>query len=152
VWARLTGRLGLHIVPKAHVEDTQNLVRQTIQSETAAWRALQALLTPTIVRIARRHRSMRLKGLADRDDDIEDVRTAALERLAANGFHNLRNFADRHQATGDSESFDGWLYGVVDFAIRDHLRKRFGRAPKVHGAPGAAFNPANGICSLRLAD
>ena len=28
------------------------------------------------------------------------------------------------------QSFDSWLYGAVEFVIRDHVRKRYGRTPR----------------------
>jgi DNA-directed RNA polymerase specialized sigma24 family protein len=130
------------IVPKLGVDDTLKLVQKTIDGDTAAWTALQALLDPTIVRITRRHQSLRRKGLAEQVDDISEVRTSSLQRLKANGFHNLRSFMERHAEGAAAESFDSWLYGVVDFAIRDHLRQRFGRAPKVPAAEGGRVQPS----------
>jgi DNA-directed RNA polymerase specialized sigma24 family protein len=94
-----------------------------------AWSALQGQLDGMIVRIARHHRDLRRKGLADCEDDLAEVRTSALERLATNDFHNLRTFIERSADATRASSFESWVYGVVDFAIRDHLRKRFGRAP-----------------------
>jgi RNA polymerase sigma factor (sigma-70 family) len=124
------------------VDDTLKLVQQTIDGDIAAWTALQTLLEPTIVRIARRHQGLRRKGLAEQVDDIAEVRTSALQRLKANGFHNLRNFMERNAQSAQGESFDSWLYGVVDFAIRDHLRQRYGRAPKVPAAQGGGVQPS----------
>lgn len=124
------------------MEDTLKLVQRTIDGDTAAWTALQLLLDPTIVRIARRHQGLRRKGLADQVDDIAEVRTSSLQRLKANSFHNLRSFMERHAEAAHGESFDAWLYGVVDFAIREHLRQRFGRAPKVSAAQGGAVQPS----------
>lgn len=80
--------------------------------------------------MARRHGSLRRKGLADRPDDVAEVRTVVLERLAHNDFHNLRSYVGRNDGCTSPQSFEGWLYGNVDYAVLDHLRKRFGRAPK----------------------
>jgi DNA-directed RNA polymerase specialized sigma24 family protein len=124
------------------VDDTLKLVQKTIDGDTAAWTALQMLLDPTIVRIARRHQGLRRKGLADQVDDIAEVRASSLQRLKANSFHNLRSFMERHAESAQGESFDAWLYGVVDFAIREHLRQRFGRAPKVPAAEGGGVQPS----------
>lgn len=123
------------------MDDTLKLVEQTIQGDVAAWTALQALLDPVIVRIARRHHSLRRKGIVEADD-ISDVRTAALERLASKQFNNLRSFMERSAQRPQPESFDSWLYGVVDFAIRDHVRKRFGRAPKLPAAQSGVVQPS----------
>jgi DNA-directed RNA polymerase specialized sigma24 family protein len=123
------------------VEDTLKLVARVLEGELEAWTALQAALDPLIVRMVRRHRDMRRKGLAEQADDIAEVRTAVLERLAAHNFQNLRTFTARLDAER-SESLEGWLYGVVDYAIRDHLRKRFGRAPKLPAAQGGGVQPS----------
>ncbi|HEX5660045.1 MAG TPA: hypothetical protein VFX59_22770 [Polyangiales bacterium] len=106
------------------------LVRGTLAGAAGAWQALQGVLQPTIQAIARAHRSMRSKGLASQPDDVAEVVTATLERLARDDFQNLRRFVERSQESAQPESFDSWLYGTVDFVVRDHLRKRFGRAPR----------------------
>ena len=121
------------------MDETVNLVRRVLSGDTDAWRELQAMVDPTILRIARRHHSLRRKGLAEKPDDLAEIRTATLESLASAEFSNLRRFIERYQATDSAgvppsaaaknpQSFDGWLYGLVDFVIREHLRKRFGRA------------------------
>ena len=138
----LTGLYERAYLPACSVEDTSVLVQRTIEGVPGAWSALQALIEPTIVQIVRRHRDLRRKGLADQPDDVSEVRTAALERLARNGFQNLRNFVEQTAERPRSESFDSWLYGVVDFAIRDHLRKRFGRAPKLPSTEASRPQPS----------
>lgn len=124
------------------MDDTRKLVQKTIDGDAAAWTALQTLIDPLIVRIARRHQGLRRKGLAELVDEISEVRASSLERLKANGFRNLRSFMERHAEAAQTESFNGWLYGVVDYAIRDHLRQRFGRAPKVPAAEGGGVQPS----------
>jgi DNA-directed RNA polymerase specialized sigma24 family protein len=108
------------------------LVHRTVAGDTSAWVALQIAIEPTIVRIARGHRGLRSRGLAELPDDVAEIRTSVLERLARDDFRNLRSFVE-HSAraeTHTAESFDVWLYGIVDFVVREHLRKRYGRAPK----------------------
>jgi DNA-directed RNA polymerase specialized sigma24 family protein len=108
------------------------LVREVLLGQTGAWPLLVGTITPQIVAIVRSHPSMREKKLAGLEDDVSEVTTSSLERLARDDFKNLQRFIARH-ATADRESapsFASWLYGNVDFAIRDHLRKRFGRAPR----------------------
>lgn len=124
------------------MEDTQKLLESTVQGDTASWVALQAELEPVITRMARRHRDLRRRGLGEQPDDIAEVRTASLERLAAHDFRNLRDFLARRAQLSQPESFESWLYGVVDFAVRDHLRKRYGRAPKVTAAEGGGVQPS----------
>lgn len=109
--------------------DVDQLVGETIAGVPGAWQALQAAVQPTIVAIARRHATLRRKGLANLPDDVAEVCTATLERLAQHTFRNLREYVARREL-GRTESFDSWLYGAVDFVIRDHLRARFGRAPQ----------------------
>jgi hypothetical protein len=117
----------------AHVmDDLEQLVRRTVAGDRDAWQALQAALDPMIETIARRHSELRGKGLAALPDDVAEVKLASLERLARADFQNLKRFLDRRAADPEpSDSFDAWVYGAVDFAIREHLRKRYGRAPKL---------------------
>jgi len=101
-----------------------------VAGDTSAWTALQAEIEPLISCMARRHRGLRRKGLADEPDDVAEVRTVVLERLAEDNFRNLRSYVARSNGCASPQSFEGWLYGTVDYAVLDHLRKRFGRAPK----------------------
>ncbi len=110
--------------------DLEQLVARTLAREVGAWSALQAAVQPIILAIARAHRGMRGKGLAALPDDLAEVATATLERLAHADFRNLERYRERTAEVPGMGSFDAWLYGVVDFVIREHLRKRFGRAPK----------------------
>jgi hypothetical protein len=75
---------------------------------------------------------MRKCGLAQLSDDVAEVTTTTLERLACDGYRNLTRYLERRDQLGLSrtQSFDSWLYGATDFVIREHLRKRFGRAPR----------------------
>lgn len=124
--------------------DLDVLVQQTVAGDSQAWRTLQGLIQPTILAIARAHRGLRGKGLASLPDDLADVVAATLERLARSDYQNLRRYLER-QAQADAssqESFDGWLYHTVDFVIREHLRSRFGRAPRASELPPARPRPS----------
>lgn len=114
------------------MNDTAKLVDRVLTGDIQAWRELQLEVEPLIVRIARRHGSLRRKGLAQLPDDIAEIRTATLESLAKSNFQSLRRFVERQNsagaAHGNAESFQSWVYGLVDFVVREHLRKRFGRA------------------------
>jgi DNA-directed RNA polymerase specialized sigma24 family protein len=112
------------------VSETLKLVQRTLSGDASAWTALQAALEPIISTMVRRHAGLRRKGLADRLDDVAEVRTVVLERLAHNDFLNLRSYVARIVGCTNPQSFEGWLYGNVDYAVLDHLRNRFGRAPK----------------------
>lgn len=124
--------------------DLQALVHRTVDGDLAAWGELQAAVEPTILAIARRHRELRQRGLAALPDDLAEIVAATLERLARGEFQNLRDFVARQrQADGpQTQSFDAWLYGAVDFAVRDHLRKRFGRAPKLRADAAPRAQPS----------
>lgn len=120
-------------------KELDSLLRRVVAGDSEAWRSLQTTVEPTIVAIARRHRDLRRKGLAASDDDVREVAVATLERLARDDFRNLRTFLLRSGEQGeiDTDALDDWLYGATDFEIREHLRRRFGRAPKPQdeGAP-----------------
>jgi DNA-directed RNA polymerase specialized sigma24 family protein len=126
------------------VEDTGKLVQRILAGDLEAWPVLQQCLEPEIMNIARRHPSMRRKGLAGLPDDLAEIRTAALERLCAGQFNNLRQFSERSalSASQGGETFDAWLYGLVDFTVREHVRKRYGRAPKAQPDSAQAPQPS----------
>jgi len=106
------------------------LIERVVSGETDAWRELQVALEPLIESITRSHPDLRSKGLARLPDDVAEVKVAVLERLARSNFQNLRRFLERVENQSDeSERFEAWVYGAVDFVVREHLRKRFGRAP-----------------------
>ena len=110
------------------LDSIHQLIERTVSGESEAWRSLQLELAPQITNFARAHRSMRVKGLARLPDDVAEVATLTLERLARDGFENLRTYLAR-AAEPEAPPFESWLYGAVDYSVRGHLRARFGRAP-----------------------
>lgn len=98
-----------------------------------------------MIAVTRRHRGLRGKGLAALPDDVAEITASTFERLARSDFQNLKRFEAHHGAGADdapwAQRFDDWLYGVVDFVIREHLRKRFGRAPRP-STPDAPKQPS----------
>lgn len=114
----------------AQVSDA--LIRAVVAGDAQSWQELVTVLAPSMESIARSHPAMRKRGLALHGDDIAEVVTTTLERLARDGHRNLSRYLAQRDApeSGRAQSFDSWLYGAVDFVIRDHLRKRYGRAPK----------------------
>jgi hypothetical protein len=89
---------------------------------------------------------------------VRDVLLAALERVERDDFRALHQYLERKQrevpdvrvVTSEglaALSFARWLAGLVDFAIRDHVRTRYGRAParrsRAHAAlsAGQAYEP-----------
>lgn len=109
----------------------EQLACAVVKGEAGAWLALQQAILPLVVGILRTHRSMRRRGLHLIADDVQEVTTATLERLSRADYRNLRRYVEQlERAAQTVQSFDSWLYGAVDYAIRDHLRLRYGRAPK----------------------
>jgi hypothetical protein len=100
-------------------------LQQVVDGFPEAWRSLQEQILPQLERWARSHPNLRRKGLARSEDDLREVVLVTLERLRAADFRNLRNFL---ASTAESTvPFESWLYGALDFTVREHLRHRFGR-------------------------
>jgi hypothetical protein len=97
-----------------------------IAGRPGAWQAFQTALAPQLERWARAHRAFRRRKLADSIDDVRDVMVATLVRLSADEFRNLRRFRDAHPGCSERD-LSAWLYGSFDYALREHLRARFGR-------------------------
>lgn len=105
------------------------IIDEVVAGDPQAWPRLAELIAERIVAIARSHGQLRSRGLAGAADDIAEVQTATLERLARHDHSNLRKYVEqRDRTSGVPQSFDSWLYGAVEFVIRDHLRTRYGRA------------------------
>jgi hypothetical protein len=111
------------------------ILERVLVGDRNAWRELQTSIEPKIVALARRHRSLRTRGLAKLPDDVREVTLASLELLARADFRNLRQFiehAGELVATEEAgaQAFDHWLRNAVDYVVREHVRQRYGRAPK----------------------
>ncbi len=133
-------------------------VARVIEGDRAAWRALLIDVAPRIEDWARNSFVLRRCRLAG-DDDARTVMVDVLERLAADDHANLRRFVARQApAVHDDDTLLGelvklgkldddaaaaaddatgtplraWLLHLVDFAARDHVRRRLGWA----SAPG----------------
>jgi hypothetical protein len=119
-------------------KDVDELLRAVLSGDVQAWADLQTQIAPRITAIARGHDAMRVRRLNVREDDVAEIVTATLERLARSDFRSLRRYLE-HRDQGDvqkPQSFDAWVYGAVDFAIREHLRRRYGRTDRVVGSDG----------------
>lgn len=107
------------------------VLERAAAGEQGAWSTLLELVAPRAARLARGNTGLKARGLANAEDDVHEVCVLTYERLRANDFANLKHFvAQVHASFEHAQSFDSWLYGLVDFAVRDHLRNRYGRAPK----------------------
>lgn len=118
----------------------EQLVRDTIAGSQAAWTELQVAVCGHVENIARRHDAVRRSGLNRVDDDIREIQTMTLERLAAHQFQNLRRFI--HQLDDASivtkRSFESWIYTAAEYVIRDHLRDRMGYRSRAEPDPSKA--------------
>jgi DNA-directed RNA polymerase specialized sigma24 family protein len=109
----------------------EQLVCAVCAGDRSSWLSLQRAILPRIAAILRAHRGMRSRGLHLRIDDLQEVTTTTLERLSRDDFRNLRRYvAQLARPTQSVQSFESWLFGAIDFTVRDHLRRRYGRAPK----------------------
>lgn len=116
------------------------LVLGVVHGDRAAWFELTLHIEEWVEAHVPRHWRMRKARLTGSPDDVRDVLLETLERVDRDDFRALRQYLARKQEevpdvrsaapepTGDL-TFAGWLAGLVDFAIRDHVRKRYGRAP-----------------------
>ncbi|HEX5657192.1 MAG TPA: hypothetical protein VFX59_08350 [Polyangiales bacterium] len=116
------------------------LVMGVIHGDRAAWFQLTLWIERWVEQHAPRHWRMRRARLHGSRDDIRDVFLATLERLDRDEFTSLRRYAAQKRealptlrAERDAVSFVAWLGTEVDFAIREHVRQRYGR---VSSQPG----------------
>lgn len=135
-------------------------VARVITGDVAAWRALLVDVAPRIEAWAKGSRVLRRCRLAG-DDDARAVMVDVLERLAAGDHANLRRFVARQPAApadddallaevvklgklDDPDPPDArdagtplraWLLHLVDFAARDHVRRRLGWVAAAPGEP-----------------
>lgn len=120
-------------------EDSEGLHRRlhaALAGDRAAWAHLMVAWGPTLYGMARAHVGLRVKKLLG-DDDVAEVVTATFERLQRRDFASLRRYLEQLEHPGDEakpRSLDAWLYGALDFAVRAHLRARYGSAPRTDAA------------------
>lgn len=132
------------------------LVFGVVQGDRAAWFQLTLLVELWVEAHAPRHWRMRRARLANSPDDVRDVLLETLERLDRDDFAELRRYLERKRqqvpdvredARDETDlSFVAWLASIVDFAIREHVRRRYGRTSK---AAEGAGRPARSVLSKR---
>ncbi len=113
------------------------LVLGVVQGDRVAWFQLAMLIEDWVSTRVPRHFRMRKAKLADSEDDVRDVLLEVIERVQRDDFRALRQYLEQKlEAVPDvredtsekaPRSFAGWLHGLVDYAIRDHVRNRYGR-------------------------
>jgi hypothetical protein len=123
------------------------LVLGVVRGDRAAWFQLTLYIEHWVSVQVPNHWRMRKARLSHSEDDVRDVLLEVLERVGDDDFRPLRQYLERKmqavpdvRATSDDApqvTFASWLAGLVDYAIRDHVRKRYGRAP----APRASEAP-----------
>lgn len=121
------------------IEDA--LIRAVVDGDEASAHAFLAVVTPRIETLARAHAELKKRKLAQLEDDVAEVRMAALERIVRDDHKNLARYLAHREAHPERRpvDFESWLFGTVDFSVRDHLRRRYGRAPRHdHSGPKPA--------------
>lgn len=118
------------------------LVVGVTYGDRAAWFQLTMLIERWVEQHVPRHWRMRRARLHGSRDDVRDVLLATLERIDRHDFASLRRYVAQKQAAmpdlhaeADAVSFVAWLGTEVDFAVREHVRSRYGR---VAAQPGDA--------------
>jgi len=135
-----------------HVADP--LVLGVVHGDRAAWFELTLHIEAWVEAHVPRHWRMRKARLARSEDDVRDILLATLERVDRDDFLALREYLARKTTeipdvrTSTQEgrverSFASWLAGLVDFAIRDHVRKRYGRVRRPGPASSANQDDAH---------
>lgn len=123
------------------------LVYGVVHGDRAAWFQLTMHIEAWVEAHAPRHWRMRKARLASSHDDVRDVLLETLERVDRDDFAELRRYLAQKRAEvpdvrsetreADTDlSFTAWLASLVDFAIREHVRKRYGRTSKASARPG----------------
>jgi DNA-directed RNA polymerase specialized sigma24 family protein len=136
---------------RAFEAETTAIVMRVVAGDRDAWRTLMVRLAPRIEGWAKGSRVLRRCRLAG-EDDTRAVMVDVLERLAADEFANLRQFlakgtlgepppdlvaeivrlgrldedADPERDESEGTPLRAWLLRLVDFAARDHVRRRLG--------------------------
>ncbi|MDB4973541.1 MAG: hypothetical protein JWN48_1882 [Myxococcaceae bacterium] len=111
------------------------LVLGVVRGDRAAWVQLTILLETWVEDEVPRHWRMRKARLTGSEDDVRDVLLGVLERIDRDDFRALRQYLDRkleevpdvRAMVKQAPTFHGWLSGLLDFVIRDHVRHRYGR-------------------------
>lgn len=120
------------------------LVLGVTRGDRAAWFQLTLYLEHWVSKQVPSHWRMRKARLSNSEDDVRDVLLEVIERVGHDDFRALRQYLERKvEAVPDVRegfeqahtTFANWLKGLVDFAIRDHVRKRYGRAPAKRTEP-----------------
>jgi hypothetical protein len=131
------------------------LVMGVVGGDRAAWFQLTLYIEEWVEEHVPRHWRMRKARLSGSEDDVRDVLLETLERVDRDDFRALRQYLERKLEAvpdvragaardGAPPSFVGWLAGLVDFSIRDHVRKRYGRAPS-NRSDGASGDPSDAL-------
>jgi DNA-directed RNA polymerase specialized sigma24 family protein len=136
------------------------LVLGVVRGDRTAWFQLTLYIEQWVLTHVPSHWRMRKARLTQSEDDVRDVMLEVLERVGKDDFRALRQYLDRKLAdvpdvrsSAEDEpqltTFAAWLRGLVDFSIRDHVRKRYGR-PSERAEEGKEENDAPTITKRDL--
>ena len=148
------------------------IVQESGAKRAAAWRELLVAVSPHVEKWASQSRLLRRWRLTS-PDEAREVLVLSIERLMRGDYTNLRAFlarpdqgperaradadsiaelsqlldiADEHEQHADDvvgTPLRAWLKRLVDFAIRDHLYARLGRADSKRAAEGRTKRDAH---------
>ena len=106
------------------MQTIDELARAVVAGQPNAWSAMQLEVLDRVRNIVRSHPTMRTRDLHASPDELAELQTATLERLFRDDFGTIRRYLATADATPSEsrQSFESWLYGAVDFTIREHLR------------------------------
>jgi hypothetical protein len=151
--SRARGLASTHLPALADIV-ADPLVLGVVHGDRAAWFQLTLLIEEWVEAHVPRHWRMRRARLAHAEDDLRDVLLATLERVDKDDFAVLRQYlaqkcarvpdvraADTDANDGLALTFVAWLAGLVDFAIREHVRKRYGRVSRASARPAQQALP-----------
>ena len=126
------------------------LPMRVVSGDMLAWKSLQSDLVPMVRRILRRHPSLRDPALSNDPDVQSEILTATLMRLSTDDFRTLRRFVEL--GPGHAPTFESWLYGALDFAVRDHFRQRYGRSRQAVPSKRDLSESASFVPSFEISD
>ena len=118
--------------------ELEELVRDTLAGDPAAWQRLWQQVEPILYRMLRRPAV--LGRLSDSEDDCRNIVVEVMARLRTNGFARLARYAEARRAH-PTLPFVGWLVVVAKRVAVDYVRGHEAYVDRRHdkgaSSPGA---------------